>query len=66
MLHFVFRYWLEEYRKAKQENREPKLWKAMLRAYWLSYIPGVVYILGSTVVKLVLAFHFYPYHYFFI
>ncbi|KAJ8734039.1 hypothetical protein PYW07_014590 [Mythimna separata] len=39
------RYWLEELEDATQTGREPSLWKAMRRAYWLSYMPGAIFVL---------------------
>ncbi|XP_059049333.1 ATP-binding cassette sub-family C member 4-like [Achroia grisella] len=38
------RYWLEELKRAKRENREPSLWKALQRAYWLAYMPGAIFV----------------------
>ncbi|CAH0722570.1 unnamed protein product, partial [Brenthis ino] len=34
------RYWLEEYSRALRENRNPSLMKAMVKAYWVAYLPG--------------------------
>lgn len=44
ILFVCHRYWFEEYENAVAQNREPKLWKALFRAYWLQYMPGSLYI----------------------
>ncbi|XP_052753897.1 ATP-binding cassette sub-family C member 4-like [Galleria mellonella] len=38
------RYWLEELERSKRENRDPSLWKALKKAYWLAYMPGAIYV----------------------
>nr|ADH16744.1 ABC transporter family C protein ABCC2 [Heliothis subflexa] len=42
---YLERYWLQEIENATNENREPSLWKALRKAYWVSYMPGAIYIL---------------------
>nr|ADH16740.1 ABC transporter family C protein ABCC2 [Heliothis virescens] len=42
---YLERYWLQEIENATNENREPSLWKALQRAYWVSYMPGAIYVL---------------------
>ncbi|XP_039745503.1 multidrug resistance-associated protein 4-like [Pararge aegeria] len=39
------RYWLDEYQKAMHKNRKPSLWNALIKAYWLSYMPGAILLL---------------------
>nr|UMW71136.1 ABC transporter subfamily C2 [Spodoptera frugiperda] len=39
------RYWFEEVAIAEREDRDPSLWKAMRRAYWLQYMPGAIFVL---------------------
>nr|AIB06822.1 ABCC2 [Spodoptera exigua] len=39
------RYWFEEVSAAERENREPSLWKALRRAYWVQYMPGAIFVL---------------------
>nr|UEO57356.1 ABCC2 [Conogethes punctiferalis] len=36
--------WLDELDRASMENREPSLWKALVRAYWLEFMPGAIYV----------------------
>ncbi|XP_059049414.1 ATP-binding cassette sub-family C member 4-like [Achroia grisella] len=44
------RHWLEELKRSEKEKRDPSLWKALKKAYWLSYMPGAFYVglLGIT------------------
>ncbi|CAH0600504.1 unnamed protein product [Chrysodeixis includens] len=42
---YLERYWLEEVERASRENREPSLWSALRRAYWLQYMPSAIYVL---------------------
>ncbi|CAH0600505.1 unnamed protein product [Chrysodeixis includens] len=45
------RYWLAEVERAASENREPSLWSAMRRAYWVQYMPSAIYILIITTAR---------------
>ncbi|CAK1599799.1 unnamed protein product [Parnassius mnemosyne] len=45
------RYWLEEYENAVQNNRKPSLWKALLRTFWLAYMPGALLLLVNTTTR---------------
>ncbi|XP_063890832.1 uncharacterized LOC110383917 [Helicoverpa armigera] len=42
---YLERYWLAEIENATIENREPSLWKALRKAYWVSYMPGAIFII---------------------
>ncbi|KPI93323.1 Multidrug resistance-associated protein 4 [Papilio xuthus] len=45
------RYWLAEVENAARKNKKPSLWKAMVRSFWLSYMPGAFLLLGNTVAR---------------
>ncbi|XP_049887665.1 ATP-binding cassette sub-family C member 4-like [Pectinophora gossypiella] len=45
------RAWLAECEKALQENRKPSLWKALSKAYWLSFMPGGIYQIVVAIVR---------------
>nr|QLH55672.1 mutant ABCC2_R1 protein [Plutella xylostella] len=43
------RYWLEELGLATQRGVAPSLWRALRRAFWLSYMPGALLLLGNAI-----------------
>ncbi|XP_026726077.1 multidrug resistance-associated protein 4-like [Trichoplusia ni] len=45
------KYWFEEVERALRENREPSLWSAMWRGYWLQFMPSAVLILIITTAR---------------
>ncbi|XP_063373668.1 ATP-binding cassette sub-family C member 4-like [Cydia amplana] len=47
-------YWIQEYEKAKRENRKPSLWSALRRAYWLQYMPGAIYLSINAAARMML------------
>lgn len=47
------RYWLQEYEAAIKEKREPSLWTALRKAYWLGYMPGAIYLIIISVFRII-------------
>ncbi|XP_046974021.1 uncharacterized protein LOC124540463 [Vanessa cardui] len=47
------RYWLEDYDRALRENRKPSLWKALVKAYWIAYLPGAFLLLINATARTV-------------
>ncbi|KPJ13568.1 ABC transporter C family member 12 [Papilio machaon] len=45
------RYWLAEVENAARNNRKPSLWKAMVRSFWLAYLPGAFLLAGNTAAR---------------
>ncbi|KAI5646233.1 ABC transporter transmembrane region domain-containing protein [Phthorimaea operculella] len=43
--------WLIEVESALQEEREPSLWTAIVKTYWLSFMPGSIYVIVQCVVR---------------
>ncbi|KAJ2946418.1 hypothetical protein O0L34_g12457 [Tuta absoluta] len=43
--------WLLEYQSAIQEGREPSLWSAIVKTYWLSFMPGSIYVIIAATVR---------------
>lgn len=48
---YFTRYWLAELEQASREGRTPSLWTAIRKAYWLSYMPGALLLLGATICR---------------
>ncbi|CAG9783021.1 unnamed protein product [Diatraea saccharalis] len=44
--------WLAEVELAQRESRNPSLWTALRKAYWLEYMTGAIYILTITAVRI--------------
>ncbi|XP_013195349.1 ATP-binding cassette sub-family C member 4 [Amyelois transitella] len=45
------RYWQDELRRAELENRPPSLWKVIVRAYWVAYLPSGIFVLISAAAR---------------
>nr|XP_034841109.1 multidrug resistance-associated protein 4-like [Maniola hyperantus] len=49
----IQRYWLDEYQRAIKESRKPSLGKALMRAFWLAYMPGAILLLINATARTV-------------
>ncbi|KAJ2946419.1 hypothetical protein O0L34_g12458 [Tuta absoluta] len=45
--------WLMEYEKATRKGRPPSLTKTLFKTYWLSFIPGGLFVIVSSVVGII-------------
>ncbi|XP_053600748.1 uncharacterized protein LOC128669719 [Plodia interpunctella] len=45
------KYWTDELKRAELENRKPSLWKAIVRAYWVAYLPSGVFVFISAIAR---------------
>ncbi|KAI5634883.1 ABC transporter transmembrane region domain-containing protein [Phthorimaea operculella] len=43
--------WLIEVENALREEREPSLWSAIIKTYWLSFMPGSIYVIVQVIVR---------------
>ncbi|XP_026726078.1 multidrug resistance-associated protein 4-like [Trichoplusia ni] len=44
-------YWFEEVERALRQKRDPSLWSALWRAYWMQFMPAAIYVIIITVAR---------------